>query len=231
MLTMEKKKTLSRTWWGQHMWLGRWKLYLAQKKFDLRFSPASSEYTNCRTALLTFAEIWTINGLWFTYCFVYRPGRRNCSSRLLMTMDNSYFLAAHALPDWAEPDTCENRLVLTRGKFYLFAGWRASRQPVLSKCCKKAYVYDTMQTLDCISEIDAVIQARLSQVKKMPILQKHHTICYMPVAASKFLETHKEIIPLAIDAYYHRNETILNYARTRNFFFSEANNPSAQIVN
>ena len=146
-----------------------------------------------------------------------------------ITDDDGQFLlaeAAHALPDWAEPDTCENRLVLTRGKFYLLPVDVLQGNPSFLNVLKKLMCMTTMQTLDCISEIDAVIQARLSQVKKMPVLQKHQTICYMPVAASKFLEMHKEIIPLAIDAYYHRNEVNIELCtNSQLLFFSEANNP------
>ena len=198
------------------------------EKFDLRFSPASPEYTNCLYGSVDFRG--NMDDEWFVVYLLLRLSSWKKELFIKITDDDGQFLlaeAAHALPDWAEPDTCENRLVLTRGKFYLLPLDVLQGNPSFLNVVKKLMCMTTMQTLDCISEIDAVIQARLSQVKKMPILQKHHTICYMPVAASKFLETHKEIIPLAIDAYYHRNEDNIELCtNSQLLFFSEANNPS-----
>ena len=90
------------------------------EKFDLRFSPASPEYTNCLYGSVDFRG--NMDDEWFVVYLLLRLSSWKKELFIKITDDDGQFLlaeAAHALPDWAEPDTCENRLVLTRGKFYL----------------------------------------------------------------------------------------------------------------
>ena len=97
---------------------------------------------------------------WFVVYLLLRLSSWKKELFIKITYDDGQFLlaeAAHALPDWAEPDTCENRLVLTRGKFYLLPVDVLQGNPSFLNVVKKLMSMDTVQAIGSNNGIDAVI--------------------------------------------------------------------------
>ena len=147
------------------------------EKFHLWSSSESSEYNNCLYGSVDFRG--NMDDEWFVVYLLLCLSSWKKEISIKITDDDGQFLLAEAadiLPPWAEPDTCENRLVLTRGKFYLVPVDVLPGNPSFLSVVKNLMSEKTMQTTPHIERINAIIQARLCQVKKMPSLQKHYSI-------------------------------------------------------
>ena len=137
--------------------------------------------------------------------------------------DDGQFLlaeAADALPSWAEPDTCENRLFLNKGCFKLLSMKILPGNPSFKNVLNYMILANESDDI-YVEEIDQIIKRR---IHKMPNILKdlnHNTLCYMPLKGLLFLKKYKELIPLIVNEYYYRSKDDVEMCHKAMFFFAD----------
>ncbi len=196
------------------------------EKFNLRACDKDEEieYGGCICGSVNFQG--NMNDEWFVVYILYQLSIWDEYEFFIKIIDDDgqFLLAevADVLPVWAQPDTCENRLILYDGCFRLVPIDVISGNPSFQNVLLKLnnLILDSMD--DNSRKIDDIIKK--NRINNMPnILKalKHKALCYVPSKVGLFLEKHKEMIPFIIDAYYYRNEEDVEMCKNSSLFFTD----------
>lgn len=119
--------------------------------------------------------------------------------------------AAAALPAWMEPETTENRVLISNGRLHIV-------RPPLSP--REVGKYPTgklslAQALDCVrndsldtlapADVEAAVLARISGYPNRMKENTHRSLCYVPRKVAELLAREPGLVTPAVEAFYSRD--------------------------
>ncbi|EDW33156.1 GL24621 [Drosophila persimilis] len=132
--------------------------------------------------------------------------------------------AADVLPDWASPDTCEQRAYIVNGALQLLQN-SASTNPdkpmpvpiALQRIRLNPNLYR------CSTDVQNVLKTRLKEfLIAMPHYSIHRQIVEVPHSAAQLLKTRPQLVASAVRAFCDRDTEDIKALRTMKFFPPEA---------
>eukprot|EP00099_Drosophila_melanogaster_P020700 NP_647707.1 ecdysoneless [Drosophila melanogaster] len=151
--------------------------------------------------------------------------RGDCIARV-SDSDGEFLLieAADALPDWASPETCEQRVYLVGGHLQLLQNSAASSQDkplTMAMAVQRIRMNPTLYR--CSQEIQSCIDARLKEYQiAQPHFSIHRQVLELPHSAAQLLKQKPRLLSSAVRAFCERDSLDIKALRTMRYFPPEA---------
>ncbi|BFF99019.1 protein ecdysoneless [Drosophila madeirensis] len=132
--------------------------------------------------------------------------------------------AADVLPDWASPDTCEQRAYIVNGALQLLqnsASTNPDKPMPVPIALQRIRLNPTLYR--CSTEVQNVLKTRLKEfLIAMPHYSIHRQIVEVPHSAAQLLKTRPQLVASAVRAFCDRDNEDIKALRTMKFFPPEA---------
>ncbi|XP_016934903.2 protein ecdysoneless [Drosophila suzukii] len=151
--------------------------------------------------------------------------RGDCIARV-SDSDGEFLLieAADALPDWASPETCEQRVYLVGGCLQLLQNSAASSQDkplTMATAVQRIRMNPTLYR--CSREIQSCIDSRLKEYQiAQPHFSIHRQVLELPRSAAQLLKQQPRLLSSAVRAFCERDSLDVKALRTMRYFPPEA---------
>ncbi|XP_016983005.2 protein ecdysoneless [Drosophila rhopaloa] len=151
--------------------------------------------------------------------------RSDCIARV-SDSDGEFLLieAADALPDWASPETCEQRAYLVGGNLHLLQNSAASSQEkplTMATAVQRIRLNPTLYR--CSREIQSCIDTRLKEYQiAQPHFSIHRQVLELPQSAAQLLKHRPRLLSSAVRALCDRDSLDVKALRTMRYFPPEA---------
>ncbi|XP_037721097.1 protein ecdysoneless [Drosophila subpulchrella] len=151
--------------------------------------------------------------------------RGDCIARV-SDSDGEFLLieAADALPDWASPETCEQRVYLVGGCLQLLQNSAASSQDkplTMATAVQRIRLNPTLYR--CSREIQSCIDSRLKEYQiAQPHFSIHRQVLELPRSAAQLLKQQPRLLSSAVRALCDRDSLDVKALRTMRYFPPEA---------
>lgn len=151
--------------------------------------------------------------------------RWDCIARI-SDSDGEFLLieAADALPDWASPETCEQRVYLVGGCLQLLQNSAASSQEKsisMATAVQRIRMNPTLYR--CSREIQSCIDSRLKEFQiAQPHFSIHRQVVELPQSAAQLLKQQPRLVSAAVRAFCDRDSLDTKALRTMRYFPPEA---------
>ncbi|KAL1518015.1 hypothetical protein ABEB36_001701 [Hypothenemus hampei] len=122
--------------------------------------------------------------------------------------------AADYLPQWANPETCENRVYIFEGKNHLVAPQNGQIEGISTEQALKAIRVDSDSTV-ASTDIQNSIQKKISSIYPPTF---HHATIFVPSAIASILNVNPNLISSAIQAFCNRDPIDLKACRAMKYF-------------
>ncbi|XP_017023180.1 protein ecdysoneless [Drosophila kikkawai] len=151
--------------------------------------------------------------------------RGDCIARV-SDSDGEFLLieAADTLPDWASPETCEQRVYIVGGCLQLLQNSAASSQEKsisMATAVQRIRLNPTLYR--CSREIQSCIDARLKEFQiAQPHFSIHRQVLELPQSAAQLLKQQPRLVSAAVRAFCDRDSLDTKALRTMRYFPPEA---------
>ncbi|XP_039489224.1 protein ecdysoneless [Drosophila santomea] len=151
--------------------------------------------------------------------------RGDCIARV-SDSDGEFLLieAADALPDWASPETCEQRVYLVGGALQLLQNSAATSQDeplTMAAAVQRIRMNPTLYR--CSRQIQSCIDARLKEYQiAQPHFSIHRQVLELPHSAAQLLKQKPRLLSSAVRAFCERDSLDVKALRTMRYFPPEA---------
>ncbi|KAH8296050.1 hypothetical protein KR054_001089 [Drosophila jambulina] len=153
--------------------------------------------------------------------------RGDCIARV-SDSDGEFLLieAADALPDWASPETCEQRVYIVGGWLQLLQNSAASSQQEMKSLSMATAVQRIRMNptlYRCSREIQSCIDARLKEFQiAQPHFSIHRQVLELPQSAAQLLKQQPRLVSAAVRAFCDRDSLDTKALRSMRYFPPEA---------
>ncbi|XP_037931357.1 protein ecdysoneless [Teleopsis dalmanni] len=157
---------------------------------------------------------------WFIVFVLYELTREIADCIVRVTDSDGEFLlieAADALPRWANPDTCEQRVYIANGNIKLVQNSPSNSAKILpvEKALSKIRLNPNLY---CVSkEIEDCINERLKEFVDLSSTY-HHQIVRLPVGVAAILKVKPSLIASSVRAFCERDSIDMRACRSMLFF-------------
>ncbi|XP_017127885.1 protein ecdysoneless [Drosophila elegans] len=149
--------------------------------------------------------------------------RGDCIARV-SDSDGEFLLieAADSLPDWASPETCEQRVYLVGGCLQLLQNSSGQEKPLtMATAIQRIRLNPTLYR--CSREIQSSIDARLKEYQiAQPHFSIHRQVLELPHSAAQLLKQRPRLLSSAVRALCDRDSLDVKALRTMRYFPPEA---------
>ncbi|XP_044737684.1 protein ecdysoneless [Chrysoperla carnea] len=159
---------------------------------------------------------------WFIVFLLFQLSRE-ISDIIIRVIDNDgEFLlieAANSLPNWANPETCENRVYIHQGKIHIIPIKSETDNPVTIEISEAIQeIIQNPQVTEASNAIQKQINTRIQDYPKNLSTKLHKATLYLPIGVAAILKAKPQLVAPAVLAFCNRDQIDLKACRAMRYF-------------